>query len=59
MGRLTTLSRINIELPEETHRLVRAAAALEGKTQAEWIPQALEAYARDAIRAAGQEDGPK
>jgi uncharacterized protein (DUF1778 family) len=54
--RMGTVSRINVEIPEEIHRLVRAAAALAGQTQAEWIPQALEAYAREVIRTAGQSE---
>ena len=53
--KMSAVSRINVEIPEEVHRLVRAASALAGMTQAEWIPIALEAHAREVIRSAGAE----
>ena len=54
--RMATVSRINVEIPEEVHRLVRAAAALAGMTQAEWIPVALAAYAQQAIAASVEDE---
>ena len=43
------LPRINLELPEDVHRLVRAAAALSGRTLQEWVPEALEVAAKEVL----------
>lgn len=40
-----TVARVHYEIPDDLHRRVKAAAALEGKTLKDFLIEALEAAA--------------
>ena len=43
---MTAVARIHYEIPDELHRQVKSAAALQGKTLKQFLIDALEAAAR-------------